>query len=68
MEVQSDLWTVVSQDRLKGKTKMAKRQGQGVFKEFKLTSLAIDYPTSVLVLMVIVVLSGLGSYAAIPRE
>ena len=47
---------------------MAKRQEQGVFKEFKLTSLAVDYPTSVLVLMVIIVLSGLASYAAIPAR
>jgi len=47
---------------------MAKRQEQGVFKEFKLTSLAIDYPTSVLVMTVIIILSGLASYVAIPRE
>jgi len=47
---------------------MARRQGQGVFKEFKLTSLAIDYPTSVLVLTVIIVLSGIVAYGAIPRE
>jgi multidrug efflux pump subunit AcrB len=47
---------------------MARRQAQGVYKEFKLTSLAIDFPTSVLVLTVIIVLSGIAAYAAIPRE
>lgn len=47
---------------------MAKRQAKGVFKEFKLTSLAIDFPTSVLVLTAIVVLSGVAAYGAIPRE
>ena len=47
---------------------MARQQGQGVFKEFKLTSLAVDYPTSVLVLMTIIILSGISAYVAIPRE
>ena len=47
---------------------MARRQAKGVFKEFKLTSLAIDFPTSVLVLTAIIVLSGIAAYGAIPRE
>ena len=47
---------------------MARQQGQGVFKEFKLTSLAVDYPTSVLVLVAIIILSGISAYIAIPRE
>ncbi|UCG89013.1 MAG: efflux RND transporter permease subunit [Gemmatimonadota bacterium] len=47
---------------------MVKKQGHGVFKEFKLTSLAVDHPTSVIVLMVIIIFSGLGAYVAIPRE
>ncbi len=47
---------------------MARHQKKGVFKEFKLTSLAINYPTSVLVLTVMIILSGFAAYAAIPRE
>jgi multidrug efflux pump subunit AcrB len=44
------------------------RQGRGVFRQFKLTSLAVDHPTSALVLVVILVVSGLVAYARIPRE
>ncbi len=47
---------------------MARHQAKGVFKEFKLTSLAIDFPTSVLVLTFITILSGVAAYTAIPRE
>ena len=47
---------------------MARHQAKGVFKEFKIASLAIDYPTSVLVLTVIIVFSGITAYMAIPRE
>ncbi len=47
---------------------MAKELGHGVFKELKLTSLAVDHPTSVIVLMVIIIVAGLGAYFAIPRE
>ncbi len=44
------------------------RQGRGDFKQFKLTSLAVDHPTSALVLMVILIVSGLIAYVGIPRE
>lgn len=44
------------------------RQERGTYKTFALTSLAVDHPTSVLVLMVILTLAGIGSYLAIPRE
>ncbi|UCD23652.1 MAG: efflux RND transporter permease subunit [Gemmatimonadota bacterium] len=47
---------------------MAKQEGHGVFKEFKLTSLAVDNPTSVLVLVAIIIFAGLGAYLSIPRE
>jgi multidrug efflux pump len=47
---------------------MARQQGHGVFKEFKLTSLAVDHPTSVIVLTVIIIFAGLAAYLAIPRE
>jgi multidrug efflux pump subunit AcrB len=47
---------------------MARRQGRGTYKTFGLTSLAVDHPTSVLVLMVILILAGVASYVAIPRE
>jgi multidrug efflux pump subunit AcrB len=38
------------------------------FKEFRLTSFAIDHPTSVIVLMVILIVLGLRSYIAVPKE
>ena len=47
---------------------MAKQEGHGIFKEFKLTSLAVDNPTSVLVLVAIIIFAGLGAYLSIPRE
>ncbi len=47
---------------------MAKRTGHGVFKEFKLTSFAVNNPTSVLVLTVIIIFAGLSAYLRIPRE
>jgi multidrug efflux pump subunit AcrB len=47
---------------------MARQEGHGIFKEFKLTSLAVNHPTSVLVLTVIIILSGLSGYVSIPRE
>jgi multidrug efflux pump subunit AcrB len=47
---------------------MTKQNGHGVFKEFKLTSIAVDHPTSVLVLTLIIIFAGFGAYVAIPRE
>lgn len=47
---------------------MARKQTQGMFKEFKLTSLAVNNPISVLVLTAIIILSGLSAYLSIPRE
>ncbi|NIN13341.1 MAG: MMPL family transporter [Gemmatimonadales bacterium] len=38
------------------------------FKEFWLTSFAIDHPTSVVVLTVIVIFMGIGSYLRVPKE
>ena len=38
------------------------------FKEFRLTSFAIDHPTSVFVMTLIVVLLGLSSYVNVPKE
>ncbi len=47
---------------------MAVHVERGEFKEFWLTSLAVDHPTSVLVLAAIIVISGFSAYLAIPRE
>jgi multidrug efflux pump subunit AcrB len=47
---------------------MARKQSKGVFKEFGLTSLAVNNPISVLVLTVIIVFSGLSAYLSVPRE
>ncbi|TFG63764.1 MAG: efflux RND transporter permease subunit, partial [Gemmatimonadales bacterium] len=44
-----------------------KRDGRE-FKEFRPTSFAVDHPTSVLVLLVIILISGLYSYATVPKE
>lgn len=41
---------------------------RGHFKEFKLTSFAVDHPTSIGVLTVILIVMGLGSYLRIPKE
>jgi multidrug efflux pump subunit AcrB len=38
------------------------------FKESGLTSFAVDHPTSVFVMTVILVIAGLGSYLAVPKE
>jgi len=44
------------------------REGLKAFKEFRLTSYAIDHRTSVLVLLFIIMLGGLISYVRIPKE
>jgi multidrug efflux pump subunit AcrB len=41
---------------------------RGVYKEFKLTSFAIDHPTSVLVMTAIVIMMGVISYIRVPKE
>ena len=38
------------------------------FKEFPLSSFAIDHPTSVIVMTVILILAGLSSYMTVPKE
>ncbi len=43
-------------------------EGHGVFKEFWLTSFAVDHPTSVLVLMAMVIIAGFISYVRVPKE
>ncbi len=45
-----------------------KKGGTGVFREFRLTSIAVEHPTTVLVLTFIIIVSGVLSYLAIPRE
>jgi len=40
----------------------------GKYKEFWLTSFAVDHPTSVLVLLAIILLAGLWSYVTVPKE
>jgi multidrug efflux pump len=42
--------------------------GHGHYKEFWLTSFAVDHPTSVLVFMLIVIIAGLISYVRVPKE
>ncbi|HWP36504.1 MAG TPA: efflux RND transporter permease subunit [Gemmatimonadales bacterium] len=42
--------------------------GGGKFKEFWLTSVSVDHPTSVVVLTAFLVIVGLGSYVTIPKE
>ena len=44
------------------------RSGTGKLKEFGITSLAIRHPTSVVVLMLILIVGGLVSYLRVPRE
>ena len=44
------------------------RKDKGKYKEFWLTSFAVDHPTSVLVLLGIIVLAGLWSYVTVPKE
>jgi multidrug efflux pump len=43
-------------------------EGHGRFKEFWLTSFAVDHPTSVLVLMLMVIIAGFISYVRVPKE
>ncbi len=43
-------------------------KGHGVFKQFWLTSFAVDHPTSVLVLTLIVIIAGFISYITVPKE
>ena len=45
-----------------------RRPGAGKLKEFAVTSLAIRHPTSVVVLMLILIAGGLVSYLRVPRE
>ena len=45
-----------------------KAPGGKRYKQFWLTSLAVDHPTSVLVLTAIIILGGLVSYLRIPKE
>ena len=47
---------------------MSMPKGHGVYKQFKLTSFAVDHPTSVLVMMFIIILAGVTSYITIPKE
>jgi multidrug efflux pump subunit AcrB len=42
--------------------------GHGEYKEFWLTSFAVDHPTSVLVLMISIILAGFVSYIRVPKE
>jgi multidrug efflux pump subunit AcrB len=42
--------------------------GQKKFKEFRLTSLAIDHPTTVVVMALFLGVVGIGSYVTIPKE
>ena len=44
------------------------QSGHGHFKEFWLTSFAVDHPTSVIALTVIVIIMGLISYIRVPKE
>ena len=44
------------------------RYQKGIFREFPLTSFAIDHPTSVLVLTGMVILLGVMSYIQVPKE
>ena len=44
------------------------RAGHGHYKEFWLTSFAVDHPTSVLALMFIIIVLGLISYLRVPKE
>lgn len=52
------------------KTRDAAGGGEGLrsYKEFKLTSLAVDHSTSVIVLFLFLTIAGLRSYGAIPKE
>jgi multidrug efflux pump subunit AcrB len=43
-------------------------KGHGVYKEFWLTSFAVDHPTSVIVLTAIILIAGFISYVTVPKE
>ena len=43
-------------------------ENTGKYKEFWLTSFSVDHPTSVLVLLAIILLAGLWSYVTVPKE
>jgi multidrug efflux pump subunit AcrB len=51
-----------------GPAKRAAGQGHGVYKEFWLTSFAVDHPTSVLVLTAIITIAGFIAYIKVPKE
>ncbi|MFQ6044782.1 MAG: efflux RND transporter permease subunit [Gemmatimonadales bacterium] len=40
----------------------------GRFKEFRLTSFAVNHPTSIFVMTAILIITGVGSYLAVPKE
>ena len=64
VETGSDVEVRAGAPQMNGKPQMA----AGKLKEFALTSLAIRHPTSVGVLMLILVIGGLMSYLQVPRE
>jgi multidrug efflux pump subunit AcrB len=43
-------------------------RGHGQYKQFWLTSFAVDHPTSVIVLMISIILAGFISYVRVPKE
>ena len=43
-------------------------QSKTTFREFALTSFAVDHPTSVAVLMIIIMIVGVLSYITVPKE
>jgi multidrug efflux pump len=55
-------------DRLLGKRDGVPPPDTGKYREFWLTSFSVDHPTSVLVLMVLILLAGLWSYVTVPKE
>ena len=54
--------------RTEGGSRGDGRAGHGHYKEFWLTSFAVDHPTSVLALMFIIIVLGLISYLRVPKE
>ena len=44
------------------------RHQRGKFEEFRLTSFAVDHPTSVIVLTLILIIMGITSYVRVPKE
>ena len=47
---------------------MREDKSHGTYKEFRVTSFAVDHPTSVMVLMLVLVFVGFRSYLTIPKE